>query len=194
MNANHPADLDIGPDGAIYVADWYDPGTGGHSTRDESASGAIYRIAPKGFKSDIPSLDLKSVDGSLNALKSPNPAVRYLGFQALKNFGDSALPKVEELLQDKNSYLAARAIWLLPHLGEKGKKKTVTLLRSKNRNHRLVAYRSLRRTGGNMVTHARALSKDVDAGIRRDVALSLRFSSFDQSKDTFLDIANQFDG
>jgi len=45
-----------------------------------------------------------------------------------------------------------------------------------------------------MVTHARALSKDVDAGIRRDVALSLRFSSFDQSKDTFLDIANQFDG
>ena len=90
--------------------------------------------------------------------------------------------------------LAARAIWLLPHLGENGKKKTVTLLRSKNRNQRLVAYRSLRRTGENMVTHARALSKDADAGIRRDVALSLRFSSFDQSKDAFLEIANQFDG
>ena len=117
-----PADLDIGPDGAIYVADWYDPGTGGHATRDESASGAIYRIAPKGFQSKVPSLDLKSVDGSLNALKSPNPAVRYLGFQALKNFGDSALPKVEELLQDRNPYLFARAIWLLPHLGREGKK------------------------------------------------------------------------
>ena len=189
-----PADLDIGPDGAIYVADWYDPGTGGHSTRDESASGAIYRIAPKGFKSDVPSLDLKSVDGSLNALKSPNPAVRYLGFQALKNFGDSALPKVEELLQDKNSYLAARAIWLLPHLGEKGKKKTVELLNSKNRNHRLVAYRSLRRMGFDMSDYASKLASDEDAGIRRDVALSLRSLSFDQSKDTFLDIANQFDG
>ena len=42
-----PADLDIGPDGAIYIADWHDERSGGHSTQDESASGAIYRIAPK---------------------------------------------------------------------------------------------------------------------------------------------------
>jgi len=189
-----PADLDIGPDGAIYVADWYDPGTGGHSTRDESAFGAIYRIAPKGFKSKVPSLDLKSVDGSLNALKSPNPAVRYLGFESLKNFGDSALPKVEELLEDENPYLAARAIWLLPHLGEKGKKKTVDLLGSKNRNQRLVAYRSLRRTGESMATFIHILASDDDAGVRRDVALSLRFISFEQSKDAFLEIAKRFDG
>ena len=189
-----PADLDIGPDGAIYVADWYDPGTGGHATRDESASGAIYRIAPKGFQSKVPSLDLKSVDGSLNALKSPNPAVRYLGFQALKNFGDSALPKVEELLQDRNPYLFARAIWLLPHLGQQGKKKTVELLDSKNRNHRLVAYRSLRRMGFDMSDYASKLASDEDAGIRRDVALSLRSLSFDQSKNALLEIAKQFDG
>ena len=189
-----PADIDIGPDGAIYVADWYDPGTGGHATRDESASGAVYRIAPKGFKPNIPTLNLSSVGGALNALKSPNPAVRYLGFQALKKFGDSALQKVEKLLQDENPYLAARAIWLLPHLGEKGMKKTVDLLGSKNRNQRLVAYRSLRRTGEDMTDYAQTLASDEDAGVRRDVALSLRFLSFKQSKDAFLKIAKRYDG
>ena len=190
-----PADLDIGPDGAIYVADWYDPGTGGHSTRDESASGAIYRIAPKGFKSDIPSLDLKSVDGSLNALKSPNPAVRYLGFQALKNFGDSALPKVEELLQDRNPYLCGPGNLVAPPSGRKGKKENRgRCFDSKNRNHRLVAYRSLRRMGFDMsVMHPNSPPMRM-RGYVAMLPCPCALYPFDQSKDALLDIAKQFDG
>ena len=118
-----PADLDIGPDGAIYIADWQDERSGGHSTQDESASGAIYRIAPKNFKPVIPSLDLKNVEGAILALKSPNPAVRFLGFQALKKFGNATLSSVEKLIDHENPYIAARAIWLLPHLGKDGKKR-----------------------------------------------------------------------
>ncbi|MCA8978429.1 MAG: DUF1080 domain-containing protein, partial [Planctomycetes bacterium] len=41
-----PSDVCVGPDGAIYVADWYDPGVGGHQARDEEARGRILRIAP----------------------------------------------------------------------------------------------------------------------------------------------------
>ena len=44
-----PSDVAIGPDGAIYVSDWIDPRVGGHQDLDDSLSGAIYRIAPKGF-------------------------------------------------------------------------------------------------------------------------------------------------
>ena len=73
-----PSDISIGPDGAIYVADWYDPGSGGHATRDESSSGAIYRIAPKGFKTVIPTLNLQSIDGQIEALLSPEPNIRFL--------------------------------------------------------------------------------------------------------------------
>ncbi|MEK9773832.1 MAG: PVC-type heme-binding CxxCH protein, partial [Opitutae bacterium] len=189
-----PADLDIGPDGAIYISDWHDERSGGHSTQDESASGAIYRIAPKNFKPVIPSLDLKNVEGAIAALKSPNPAVRFLGFQALKKFGNAALPSVEKLIDHHNPYIAARAIWLLPHLGKDGKNTTVELLNSSDRNQRLVAYRSLRRVGENMRPYAKKMAKDSDTGIRRDVSLSLRSIPFEKSKDLFVELAKGYDG
>ena len=53
-----PVDIKVGPDGAIYVADWYDSRVGGHQTLDDTCTGAIYRIAPKGFKSVIPKIDV----------------------------------------------------------------------------------------------------------------------------------------
>jgi glucose/arabinose dehydrogenase len=46
INLFRPSDICIGPDGAIYVADWFDARVGGHGTRDTGQTGAIYRIAP----------------------------------------------------------------------------------------------------------------------------------------------------
>ena len=43
-----PSDVTIGTDGAIYVADWYDPVVGGHQMHDSLGYGRIYRIVPKG--------------------------------------------------------------------------------------------------------------------------------------------------
>lgn len=42
-----PSDVCVGPDGAVYVADWYDPGVGGHWAGDMEAHGRILRIAPR---------------------------------------------------------------------------------------------------------------------------------------------------
>jgi len=39
-----PSDVDAGPDGVLYVADWYDPGVGGHAMGDERAYGRILRV------------------------------------------------------------------------------------------------------------------------------------------------------
>ena len=52
-----PSDIAVGPDGALYVSDWIDPRVGGHQDLDETLSGAIYRIAPKGFISKVPTFD-----------------------------------------------------------------------------------------------------------------------------------------
>jgi len=42
-----PSDVCVGPDGAVYVADWYDPGVGGHLAGDMEGHGRILRIAPR---------------------------------------------------------------------------------------------------------------------------------------------------
>ena len=79
MNLFRPSDVCIGPDGAIYVADWFDARVGGHGTRDTGQTGSIYRIAPKGAKLSIPNFDLATTSGQIEALKNPSPNVRELG-------------------------------------------------------------------------------------------------------------------
>jgi putative membrane-bound dehydrogenase-like protein len=189
-----PSDISIGPDGALYVADWYDPGSGGHATRDESSSGAIYRIAPKSFVSQVPTLDLSSQKGQIKALSSPNPNVRFLGFQALQQEGASAFNAVSELLGHPNPYVGARAIWLLPYLGPKGIKETYQLLDSADSTHRLVAYRSLRRSGQKLFPYAIQMAKDSAPGVRRDVALSMRAYPEVKASPVLLEVAKRYDG
>ncbi|MDG1326480.1 MAG: c-type cytochrome [Opitutales bacterium] len=189
-----PSDISIGPDGAVYVADWYDPGSGGHATRDESSSGAIYRVAPKGFQSHTPKLNLSTISGQVDALLSPNPNVRFLGFKELQKMGAKAYPKVSQLLSHKNPYLAARAIWLLPYLGDDGMKRVNKLLESNDSLSRLVAYRSVRRSGGKLVPQARKMAKDSSPGIRRDVALSMRPYTAKQANPVLAEVAKRYDG
>ncbi len=73
-----PSDVAVGPGGDVYVADWYDPGVGGHAARDKAAYGRILRIAPKGVQPTVPTLDLGSSKGLLAALDSPAVAVREI--------------------------------------------------------------------------------------------------------------------
>ena len=65
-----PSDVAVAPDGAVYVADWYDPSVGGHGMGDaQGARGRIYRLAPSGYKSRKPPVvDLKTdarIDGGV---------------------------------------------------------------------------------------------------------------------------------
>ena len=73
-----PSDIAVGPDGAVYIADWYDARVGGHNDLDETLAGTIYRVAPKGFKSVVPKIDLSIEEGIATALKSPAVHVRAL--------------------------------------------------------------------------------------------------------------------
>jgi putative membrane-bound dehydrogenase-like protein len=157
-----PSDVMVGADGAIYVADWFDPRVGGHATMDDTLAGTIYRIAPKGFKPKVPKTDLTTLDGAVAALKSPAVNVRGAAQEAarLHAFGRLSIPNLRpivKLLSDENPFVQARAVWLLARSG--GQKEVEALLKSKDAQLRLVAFRALRRNAEREAESASAIRK-----------------------------------
>ncbi|MFO0807506.1 MAG: PVC-type heme-binding CxxCH protein [Gemmataceae bacterium] len=70
-----PVDLTLGPDGAIYVADWYDERANHVDPVDnwDKSTGRIYRVAPKGTAT-VPTIDLRRMptDDLLPLLRNRN--------------------------------------------------------------------------------------------------------------------------
>jgi hypothetical protein len=117
-----PSDVAIGTDGAIYVADWYDPVVGGHQMKDRKGIWAYFTALLLKTKSSLPpKIDLATTEGQLYAFKSPAINVRNQGFIKLREKGEAALPIVKALLNDQNPFIRARAVYLLTELGEKRK-------------------------------------------------------------------------
>src|SRR5207249_2872453 len=57
-----PSDVCVAPDGSLMVADWYDPGVGGHGMGD-TTRGRIFRVAPKGSKPRAVKVDPRTPEG-----------------------------------------------------------------------------------------------------------------------------------
>ncbi|MDG2487930.1 MAG: c-type cytochrome, partial [Roseibacillus sp.] len=196
-----PADVTVGPDGAIYVADWFDPRVGGHGTSDRTLSGTIYRVAPKGFKSVVPKLNLNTQTGQIAALRSPAINTRYLGFSKLKEAGEESIVPLVQLAKDSNPYVAARAIWILAQLGGPAERALSMLLEAEfkgggNPQTRIVAFRAFRRANHpGMMDLARRLAVDPSPAVRREVAFYLRNEEANPSVVSILvELAKRYDG
>jgi len=92
-----PVDLQLGPDGALYVADWYNPVLGHmqyslrHEMRD-SKLGRIWRVTYKDRPLDKPAkVAGASVDELLDNLKAYEGRTRYRTRRALWNLPDETL-------------------------------------------------------------------------------------------------------
>jgi putative membrane-bound dehydrogenase-like protein len=189
-----PSDIAVGPDGALYISDWIDARVGGHQDLDDTVSGAIYRIAPKGFAPKVPAFDAATVDGLITALRSPAVNVRAIGFEGLKARGAAAVNAVAALLKDPNLYMRGRAIYLLYQLGPEGQQRAGAPESYSDPALRIAVYRAMRRAGLDIMAAASRLARDTDPGVRREVALSMRDKPAAAALDILVDVARSFDG
>ncbi len=187
-----PSDVVAGTDGAIYIADWYDPVVGGHAMHDKKAYGRIFRITPKGKKLSPPVIDLSSVQGQIETLKNPAINVRNLGFEALKNGRD--IGAVKKLLADKNPYVQARAVWLLSKMGDEGIKEVEKIVVGDDVNLKITAFRALRQVKPDILPIAEKLSSDKNIAVRREVAIALRDLPLASIKGIVDNLVKSYDG
>ena len=190
-----PSDIAIGPDGALYVSDWIDPRVGGHTDLDDTTAGAIYRIAPKGFVSKPPAFDPATIEGLITALRSPAVNVRAIGLEGLQGARRVGGRRRRRAARGSESrIMRGRGLFLLYQLGPEGRQRAGTPESQKDPAMKIAAYRAMRRGGLDVLPMAARLARDPDAGVRREVALSLRDVPAAASLDILVEIARGFDG
>ncbi|MCC7009574.1 MAG: c-type cytochrome [Acidobacteria bacterium] len=173
-----PCDATVAPDGSVYVADWYDPGVGGHQMGDpEGKSGRVYRVAPIGHRPQVPKLDLNSTAGLTAALRSPNDTIKYLSYTAIEARGQGALPLLQAAWSGTDPILKARALWLLGPLGAPGNAAIQQALRDPDPRFRILGLRVARETGASVLDVAKPLLADRSPQVRREILVMLQDSS-----------------
>jgi putative membrane-bound dehydrogenase-like protein len=184
-----PADVTIAPDGSLFIADWYDPGVGGHQVGDLDR-GRIYRVSADKSNYKVQRPDVSTTEGAIAALISPNPATRYLGYKALLSMGLAAEDALRALWYGENPRHRAMAYWLLIRLPH-GWDYVLEALQHNDPNIRMEAIRSARMLNSSL-SYA-SLSTDPSPQVRREVLLALRGSHIYDPK-TWTNLAYQYDG
>jgi putative membrane-bound dehydrogenase-like protein len=170
-----PTDAAVAPDGSVFVADWYDPGVGGHQMGDPTGTrGRIYRVAPPGSKPHTPKVDLASTAGLTAAFASANQSTRYLAHMAIAGRGADATSLLHNMWHQRDPILKARALWILGGLGDQGKAAIQEALRDRDPILRVLGLRVARLHGADMLALSKPLIRDPSPQVRREIMLLLR--------------------
>ncbi|HEX8038004.1 MAG TPA: PVC-type heme-binding CxxCH protein [Chryseosolibacter sp.] len=188
-----PSDVTAAPDGSIFIADWYDPGVGGHQVGDLDR-GRIYRVAPPDTEYVIPAVDRTTPEGAVKALLNPNMDVRYQGYQSLVKMGHDAEPELAKLWKGENPRHRAQAFLLLTRLDEKRDAYFAEALSDKDPNIRISALRTARQLNHDLLAAASRLKNDPSPQVRREVALAIRGNSTSEAAQMWTELATQYDG
>jgi putative membrane-bound dehydrogenase-like protein len=205
-----PVDACAAPDGAVFVADWYDAGVGGHAFSDQT-TGRIYRVAPAGHKIEKPHADLGSVAGLVAGLRSPNVATQDAARRGLIARGAEAQSAVRALYKTGTPVERARALLTLEAM--KDSTVAVEALRDSDPRIREMAVRMLGRDcreNGNVeyrkpeakqpppaLAHLDSLlplADDPDAGVRRELILALRNVPTEKAGEAIRKLSASWDG
>jgi putative membrane-bound dehydrogenase-like protein len=199
------SDVCVAPDGSVFVADWYDPGVGGHGIGDFTR-GRIYRVVPRGHKGcKVPKVNLKTPEGIRAALASPALSVRYMAIAALRDMpaGEASEVLQPALSQKDNPFLRARALWQLNRpdvptaslraLGSK------VIRDSDDPRFAVQALRMLKDRGISPadldpITRRKITDTDTPAMVRREALLLLRDAPPKKAKGMIYDLAKLHDG
>jgi len=192
-----PSDVCVAPDGSLIVADWYDPGVGGHRMGDIQR-GRLFRVTPKSTTEyNVPTLDLDSVDGAIAALTSPNMATRYMAWSALESMDqkvvESQLKKVYRATK-KKPRAKARLLWALGKFSN-DRTEAVTLgLKAPNANIRAAAIRLSRQLDMDPIKTLEPHVEDKSPIVRREIAIALRYCDCADMPRLWAKLAAQHDG
>ena len=190
-----PSDVCVATDGSVFVADWWDPGVGGHAAGDKEAYGRILRVQPKGSKPSATKIDVRTIPGAVAALRSPAVNVRALGYRALVAERALAKPALLELLGSRNPRIRARAFWVLAQLPGESQPAIDRALRDPDVDLRVAAWRAQCQRPPFMIAMAQEIAKSrAPAPLLREVALSLRGRPRGAISTVWLDIAKAWDG
>jgi putative membrane-bound dehydrogenase-like protein len=191
-----PSDVCVAPDGSLMVADWYDPGVGGHQTGDKNVQtlikGRVYRVAPTGSKYQVPKLDLTTAAGAVAALTNPNNATRYLAWTKLHELGPAAEAELLKLWDDKSEpRLRARALHLLARTKGLGEKYVNAGLADADANIRITALRIARDLKMDVPAIVKRVVGDSSAQVRREAAIALRDQKSPEAATLWAELASR---
>ncbi len=193
-----PSDICVAADGSVFIADWYDPGVGGHGMGD-TTRGRIYRLAPRDSKALLPKLEVRSKEGLTAALASPNLAVRALAMATLRTLDLAAALAVLEpaAKQNNDRVLRARALWQLGSLHRLELVKQA--FSDADPDFRILAMRILhdceRQTPLDYSADWQArLLKDPSAAVRREALLLLQKADAARAGPMIFELAKYYDG
>ena len=192
-----PADVCVAPDGALFVADWNDAGVGGHNMADralETMTGRVYWVAPTGHKPFLPQFDLKTAQGCVAALHSPNQAMRYLAWTALHEMQGKAESELNKVWKNNEQRMRARAVQLLARIKGREKKYVEAALKDPDADIRIVGLRIARALKLDVIPYVKQLSKDPSPQVRRECAIALRHHPSPDAPKLWAHLAKQYDG
>jgi putative heme-binding domain-containing protein len=113
-----PVDIKVGPDGAIYLADWYDAQVNHFRNQEgqiDKSNGRIYRLKAKGAK-PIKPFDLGKLSSQdlVDLLSHSNKWFRQEALQLIGDRKDkSIIPTLRNLVDQNTGQLALEAFWAL---------------------------------------------------------------------------------
>ena len=113
-----PVNIKAGPDGAVYIADWYDSRLSHVDPRDtwHKSSGRIYRLRAKGSKAAYANFDLSKFTNAqlIKLLENNNKWFRQQAMLQFANRRDkSIVPKLAYILKSGKPDLALEALWAI---------------------------------------------------------------------------------
>ena len=103
-----PSDVCVAPDGSLFVADWYDPGVGGHNQQDVDR-GRIFRVAPPGIEVHGAEVRLQHGGGRAGGAEEPGAERAVPGVHgARRNRAKQAATALHEAYLKASDLAAAR--------------------------------------------------------------------------------------
>ena len=118
-----PVDIKLGPDGNLYIADWYDRQVNhyrNHEGQIDPGSGRIYRLKARthGHRCNPRDLARLSTPELVELLSDPNKWTRQTAQRLIGDRKDSSIaPELVRLLKEQTGQIALEALWALNLVG-----------------------------------------------------------------------------